>query len=319
VEGFECGGEGKLVPMLAFELPEPVRNRAIAEGAQAWLDGLPELLAELEREWAMTIRLMFSGGSEAFVGEVTLDDGSPAVLKVLIPREDDSAKNEITVLRLADGDGCAKLLRSDVARSAMLLEKLGPMLNEFGLPVERKHEILCTTVQRLWRHAPDSGLPTGAAKGRWLIDYITTTWEDLGRPCSEAAVDYALACASRRIAAHDDERAVLVHGDVHEWNALQAGDGWKLIDPDGLLAEAEYDLGVIMREDPVERLASDPHARSRRLAELTGLNETAIWEWAAVERLSSGLVLVSIELQEEGRRFLATAEYVALLARSSLD
>lgn len=27
--------------------------------------------------------------------------------------------------------------------------------------------------------------------------------------------------------AHDDERAVFVHGDVHEWNTLAAGDGFK--------------------------------------------------------------------------------------------
>jgi len=29
---------------------------------------------------------------------------------------------------------------------------------------------------------------------------------------------------------------VLVHGDVHQWNALRAGAGFKLDDPDGLLA-----------------------------------------------------------------------------------
>jgi streptomycin 6-kinase len=53
----------------------------------------------------------------------------------------------------------------------------------------------------------------------------------------------ALSCAELRVAAHDDERAVLVHGDVHEWNALQApGGGFRLVDPDGLLAEPEYDL-----------------------------------------------------------------------------
>jgi aminoglycoside phosphotransferase (APT) family kinase protein len=61
------------------------------------------------------------------------------------------------------------------------------------------------------------------------------------------------------MAAHDDERAVLVHGDVHEWNALQApGGGLRLVDPDGLVAEPEYDLGVMMREDPVELMHGDP-------------------------------------------------------------
>jgi len=68
---------------------------------------------------------------------------------------------------------------------------------------------------------------------------------------------------------------VLVHGDVHEWNALEADGGFKLVDPDGLLAEPEYDLGIIMREDPLE---GDLHERAGRLAHSTGLDATAIWE-----------------------------------------
>jgi streptomycin 6-kinase len=74
---------------------------------------------------------------------------------------------------------------------------------------------------------------------------------------------------------------VLVHGDVHQWNALRAGGGFKLVDPDGLLAEAEYDLGVIMREDPQCLIHGDPRNRSRWLARRCGLDETAIWEWRA--------------------------------------
>ena len=134
-----------------------------------------------------------------------------------------------------------RLLRADQDRGALLLERLGRPLHELGLPLARRHEILCATAERVWRPAPASGLPTGADKGRWLIGYIETTWPELDRPCSERAVEHALACAARRVAAHDDERAVLVHGDVHQWNVLEAprevkqGGGFKLVDPDGLL------------------------------------------------------------------------------------
>src|SRR5687768_2414760 len=121
--------------MSLVEVTELVRNKAIVEGAGHWLAELPDLVAGLEREWAMAVHRTYSGGSEAFVAGVTLDDGSEAVLKVLIPRANDWAANEITVLTLADGNGCARLLRFDVARSAMLLERLGPALNEFGLPI----------------------------------------------------------------------------------------------------------------------------------------------------------------------------------------
>lgn len=35
-----------------------------------------------------------------------------------------------------------------------------------------------------------------------------------------ATVDHALACAGRRGASYDAERARLVHGDVQPWNTL---------------------------------------------------------------------------------------------------
>lgn len=66
---------------------------------------------------------------------------------------------------------------------------------------------------------------------------IPRLWAELDRPCSEAAVDHAIACAQRRLEAHDDERAVLMHGDVHEWNALRSDGAFKLVDAEGLLAE----------------------------------------------------------------------------------
>jgi streptomycin 6-kinase len=94
-------------------------------------------------------------------------------------------------------------------------------------------------------------------------------------------------------------------------NALESGDGFKLVDPDGLLAEAEYDLGVLMRGDPVELLAGDPRDRVSWLVARTGLDPVAIWEWGVVERLSSGLLSTQVELQPLGRDCLRAAEAVA--------
>lgn len=296
---------------VSIDVPPTVRAKAAAFGASQWLADLPDLVADLEREWSIKVGRGFPASTEALVAEATQDNGEPAVLKLCVPRPGAAAEREITVLRLVDGDGCPRLLRHDLAREALLLERLGRPMNELGLPLERRHEMLCSAAIRIWRPAPGCGLPSGAAKGRWLIDYITATWESLGRPCQERAVDHALACAASRIAGHDDERAVLVHGDVHEWNAAEAGDGFKLIDPDGLLAEAEYDMGILMREDPVELMRGDPRDRARWLARRCGLDATAIWEWGVVERVSTGLLCTQIGLQPVGRQMLAAADQIA--------
>jgi streptomycin 6-kinase len=253
-----------------IEVPAVVRNKARTVGAEDWLGRLPALVSGLEAGWSITVGHCYEGGSEAFVADATRADGSPAVLKVLVPRTGNNPSGEAAVLRLVGGDGCPVLYRYDPGRGALLMERLGRPLYELGLPLARRLEILCAAAARIWRPAPGYGLPTGADKARWLAGFIVRSWEELGRPCSAKAVDHALACAARRARAHREERAVLVHGEVHQLNALQSGGGFKLIDPEGLLAAAEYDLGVLMRGDPVELLGGDPAGRARWLAARTG-------------------------------------------------
>ena len=294
-----------------LDIPAIVRNKALAADAGWWLDDLPELITSLERAWSLRVGGPFGDATEAFVAEAWCDDGSAAVLKLVVPRAGDAAANEIRMLRLANGEGCVRLLRADPTRGALLLERLGLSLHQLNVALPERLEILVSTAARVWRPAPDCGLPTGADKGRWLVEHVTTSWEQLDRPCSEQAVAHAVSCATRRIAAHDDERAVLVHGDVHQWNALQADGGFKLVDPDGLLAEAEYDLGILMREDPLELLDGDPRRRARWLAASSGRDATAIWEWGVIERVSTGLLCTRIDLQPVGRQMLAVADRVA--------
>ena len=124
-------------------VPATVRNKAAVAGAGRWLDELPTLVAELEREWSFTVGPSYQDATEAFVAPVEFDGGGLAVLKLLVPRGGRDAANEITALRLADGTGCARLLRHDVERGALLLERLGPSLSTLDVPLISRHEILC--------------------------------------------------------------------------------------------------------------------------------------------------------------------------------
>ena len=106
-----------------LHVPDVVREKALAVGAAGWLDDLPELVRELERDWHIEVGEAFPFSTEAFVAEVACADGTPAVLKLIVPRDGDAAAREVAALRLADGDGCARLLRDDVERGALLLER----------------------------------------------------------------------------------------------------------------------------------------------------------------------------------------------------
>ena len=298
------------------DIPPEVRNAARVAGVEDWLDDVPAIVESLAHDWSLTTGAVMRGGTEAIVVEATRTDGSPAVIKLYSPARADAMASEATVLRLVAGDGCVRLLDDDVPRRAMLLERLGPMMSELGLPRGERHRQLCDAARQLWRPAADTGLMTGVEKARWLVEHIERWWEELDRPCPRATIDHAVACAARRVAAHDDRRARLVHGDVHQWNALQTLDGsaFKLVDPDGLIAEPEYDLGVTMREDPGE---DDLRQRANTLAALTGTDAQAIWEWGQIERVSTALLGTLEGLQPGSRLMLDDANRCAISDRGS--
>jgi streptomycin 6-kinase len=293
------------------DLPAAVRATARHAGREAWVTDLPGLVADLAREWGLRVGATFGDATEAYVAAVTCGDGTPAVLKLVVPRRTAAASHEITVLRLADGEGCCRLLRHDEPRGALLLERLGPAMSELDLPQPRRLEILCDLAVAVWRTGGSAGLPTGAMKAERLAHRIPRLWTELGEPCTRQSVDHALAAAAGRRKAYDPDRAVLAHGDVHQWNALRAGDGFKLVDPDGLAAEPEYDLGVLMREDPDELIAGDPWDRARWLAGRTGTGARAIWEWGVAERVCTGLVLTAVGVQPVAARILAAADEIS--------
>jgi streptomycin 6-kinase len=80
-----------------------------------------------------------------------------------------------------------------------------------------------------------------------------------------------------------------------------------------MLAEPEYDLGVVAREDPEEYLTGDPDRWVRRLARRGGVDPAAVREWAVVERVSTGLLATAIDLQPVGRLMLEAADRIAAM------
>jgi len=107
---------------------------------------------------------------------------------------------------------------------------------------------------------------------------------------------------------------VLVHGDAHNGNILQVETSsermFKFIDPDGLIAEPAYDLGVLMREG-VDELVVNPvelgYKRSIFLGELTNVEQMSIREWGYIQAVATGLLLIKIGEKSQGIQLLDIA------------
>lgn len=299
-----------------LDLPEAVRRRALATKAgRDWLVSLPSLVNILEREWGMDVSTVLAGGSEALVAEATGRDGAEAVLKIVIP-EQETGESERRCLLCADGRGYARVLNHDDARNAMLLEKLGPRLSQSGLSPDQQLDIICRTLLDAWRDVPsETNFMSGDEKADSLASFIRETNARLEFALDPHIMDTALRFAREREAAFSLDHAVLAHGDCHPDNTLIVpGDDpptCKFIDPDGLIIERAYDLGILMREWSDDLLAGDPLSlgvqRCTRLSSRTGVELKAIWQWGFVERVSTGLLLRHLNMDDAAEPILEVA------------
>lgn len=294
-------------------LPPLVVSRAKSAGAagERWLERLDDMVSELEGMWDITVGRALSGGTHALVAYADGRDGGKYVLKADMPAEHGGDfEGGVRVMEAAGGRGYARLYAYDPERRACLMERLGEPLSGLGYPVFEQLRIICSALEQAWEIPAEAA---GAEKGStdWFREFIPEAWEKLGRPCPHRVIERVYACLEARDRAIDPAGFVLLHGDAHAGNTLRDGDGFKLIDPDGIFYEKAYDLGVLMREWP-EEYEEEPlekgRQRCRHLCRLTGVPEKGIWEWGFVQTVSTGLLAVQTGQEEAGWRMLRAAE-----------
>jgi len=304
-------------------LPELVRVKADAQGLEGerWLRELPQLIDQIQAEWHLSMQAILQGGTSAVVADVTTDSGEHAILKIAIPdglRGNASFAHELQALLLGDGRGYAVVLRHDLGRRAMLLEKLGPPMASFELGADAEMAAIAATLQEGWRRAEEPWpLPTGEWKATWLGGDIAQSLDELPASCDRRTAFTAMAFARARAEAFDASTAVLVHGDAHPHNVLldpsrPSPPGFKLVDPEGLVSEPAHDLAIPLRAfDPEGRSGQSLRDRGLELCSVlsdsTGVDPRPIWEWAFVERVTSGLFLHRLGHTEQATQLLGVA------------
>lgn len=251
------------------------------ERGRAWLDALPELIAELERTWGFKAGVHVSNLSYNYVAPAQLDDGRPVMLKLSVPNAELDC--EIEALRCYDGRGICHLLRADHAIGALLIERLSPGTTLTELPDdEDATRIAATVMGQLWRPLPPNHpFPTTA---RWAdgLGRLRAEFGGTG-PFPRRTVEQAERLFADLLRSAGPP--MLLHGDLHHDNILRAErEPWLAIDPKGLAGEPAYEVGALLR-NPGYRVirAADPRMMTARrvaiLSEMLSLDPQRIAGW----------------------------------------
>ena len=241
----------------------------------AWLQGLPDLVQELERRWELRTDAPLNGEEPncSYVAPVLRADKTPAVLKIGMPHMEGA--HEIQGLRFWNGDPTVRLLESDEQLGAILLERCHPGTTLRVLDEKEQDAVICGLLRRLWRtpRAPHPFRPLSTLMEYWSRETLAQAerWRDAGLVREGLRLFKELA--------RSPAEEVLLATDLHAGNVLRAQrEPWLVIDPKPFVGDPAYDATQHLLNCRA-RLRSDPEGTIRRLADLLDVDRGRLRLW----------------------------------------
>lgn len=258
------------------------------EGA-AWLEALPALIAECAEQYGVEVIEPFAL-SYNFVARGKNRAGEGVVLKLGVPSE--LLTREMVGLQLYNGRGAARLLACDPARGVLLIEQVQP-----GAPLSQMEddvaatEIAAGVMAELWPALPEQHPFPDVRRWSAALGRLRAMFGGGTGPLPERMVSMAERLYDELIASSGPP--VLVHGDLHHYNILQAErEPWLVIDPHGVAGEREYEIGALLRNPfpvlpPPAELKRIEARRLDQLSELLGFDRQRLAAWGAAQAVLS--------------------------------
>ena len=269
--------------------PALVRTlHSVHDDAGPWLEALPVYLKHLEQSWHIQFVELVEDLSYNVVAFAEGEDGIPYVLKMSPPGNE--FLQEVTALKLYDGDGIARLIRADEAGGAMLLERLHPGVSFWRSDDDELATRTCAELLvQLWRPVEDtSHLRTLRSWAEELFTYPDTYAE--GGPIPLQLVQKAITLLENLL--KNDDAPVLLHADLHHGNILSATrQPYLAIDPKGIVGARGYDVGTFLgnpagvaRRTDLDKLLD---TRLSIFSEMLSVAKTELIAWSFVHDVLS--------------------------------
>lgn len=241
-------------------------------------------------------------------------DGRPVVLKVVKEPHDEWDAGAV----MDAFAGCGMVRALSHIPGAVLLEAIDPAIPLVALVEAGQDrdatEVLVGVVEAMLEVKPPSqGHSTAEDWASGFAWYMSRGTDEI-RPelVQEARETYLDLCRTQR-----DVR--LLHGDLQHYNVLlDKRRGWLAIDPKGVVAEVEFELGAAMR-NPVGAAelfrVSEIERRVGQFADGLGVDATRVIRWTFSQAVLSVIWMLEDGVAWEDTLVLSLAETARSLVR----
>ncbi|MEU4510604.1 aminoglycoside phosphotransferase family protein [Nonomuraea wenchangensis] len=279
--------------MISVDVPEAFAASYGTQGAEAraWLAELPRLGGAFLDRWGLRPDGPPAHGMASLVLPVLRADGTPAVLKLQQPREENAGT--AAGLRAWNGDGIVRLLDHDEGSATQLLERLDAARPLSSVADDaRALRILAELMARLTAVPAPPGLRRLSDIAAAMLGQVPEAVRALRDPAEQRLVRTCASAVAELVGEPGDR---LLHWDLHDDNVL-AGERepWLAIDPEPLAGDPGFELlpALDNRWDEVEATGDVARAVLRRfdlLTEVLGLDRDRAIGWTLGRVLQNAL------------------------------
>lgn len=235
-------------------------------------EGGEELVQDLANRWGLDALRPLSGATCSLVHECVWQ-GQTCVLKVPNPAVEEA--NAWRILVAAEGQGFVPTFQCDAESGSVLMPKLGSTLAGWSGSEQERVSVWIECASAMGR------LPADLAQGS-AVGYLGDL-EAIDGPFK----DEVLGLFSELVQTAPADS--FLHGDLHHFNILSDGLGWKVIDPKGLRGDSAFEAGAYLR-NPWPNAISPEVSRVRLtlISNGLGLDPWRVWGWGVVQLWVNG-------------------------------
>jgi streptomycin 6-kinase len=226
-------------------LPQDLKTHVVevlGDAGLNWLNGLPDVIRQIENNWYVKVDDPFAAGEFNFVAPAMSSRYGDVVIKIAPPFPDGEFFSEIAYLKHQDGRGCVRVLAEARELRAMMLERAVPGRNLVEEFTGSESESLAPAIECLRRI--DCSTPQGVKDviylDRWFDGLKRYKGTDFPHSYAEAALGlYETLSAASELR--------YIHGDFHPGNIVTAErETFLAIDPKGIVGFVGYDIAVFL-------------------------------------------------------------------------